>query len=74
MTRVRWRYSKTMSSQVGANLTSRPRDSGGSYGVANEPPSARKQLLPRGGSSRPMVARLVRYGPVRQKTNFSIMS
>ena len=27
--------------------------------------------LPRGGSSRPMVARLVRYGPVRQKTNFS---
>jgi hypothetical protein len=27
--------------------------------------------LPRGGSSRPMVARLVRYGPVRQKKNFS---
>ena len=26
--------------------------------------------LPRGGSSRPMVARLVRYGPVRQKTTF----
>ena len=27
--------------------------------------------LPRGRSSRPMVARLVRYGPVRQKKNFS---
>jgi len=27
--------------------------------------------LPRGGSSRPMVARLVRYGPERQKKNFS---
>ena len=26
--------------------------------------------LPRGGSSRPMVARLVRYGPVRQKITF----
>ena len=26
--------------------------------------------LPRGSSSRPMVARPVRYGPVRQKTNF----
>jgi len=26
--------------------------------------------LPRGGSSRPMVTRLVRYGPVRQKTTF----
>ena len=28
--------------------------------------------LPRGGSSRPKVTRLVRYGPVRQKKNFSI--
>jgi hypothetical protein len=27
--------------------------------------------LPRGGSSRPKVTRLVRYGPVRQKKNFS---
>ena len=26
--------------------------------------------LPRGSSSRPMVARLVRYGPVRQKKTF----
>ena len=26
--------------------------------------------LPRGRSSRPMVARLVRYGPVRQKKTF----
>ena len=34
--------------------------------VANEPPSAKG-----GFASFPMVARLVRYGLVRQKTNFS---
>ena len=33
--------------------------------VANEPPPAKGGL-----ASRPMVARLVRYGPVRQKKTF----
>jgi hypothetical protein len=35
-------------------------------GVTNDPPPAKG-----GGSSRPKVTRLVRYGPVRQKKNFS---
>ena len=37
-------------------------------GVQRGPPSAKG-----GSASRPMVARLVRYGPVRQKKNFSTM-